>query len=707
MAANAQIQTTHQARAEARDEARETTAGYRTFRLGELTFARDEYFVTVTWPAKGKRQSHTMSVDAFLRAMMRDVAWDFFYGIVNFDDVFGTRNHYGTVDLFAGRYNEAIHGAGLSYVETFDSAIAMARFKEILADWTNEGFDPFAAPAEAGHAVRREERRQPGGAIDRFASPPSAWSALPGDAPLRTDAQRLPGQPHVRRRRPGRARGARRAGLRGRGARVQPVRLSVPLRRDLEPVGGLGRAARSLYCPTTEEYILPIIHGNDRVEWFVQLSDEITWDVDDRETGRPRARLTMKAGDVAAMPADIRHQGFSPKRSMLLVWENATADLPSATSAGSSRPGRSSSAGRAEASFVPEAASIQNRLFIDGEFVDGLGRRVASTVHQPARRHRSSPRWPRRARTTSTAPSTRRARHSPPGSRMAAAERGRLLLKLADAIEAHADELAQLESLDTGHPLRDTRVLDVPRTAVTFRYFGGMADKLEGTVVPVEPGFLNYVAARAGRRGRADRPVELPADVHQLEAGPRAGRRQHRRCSSRRADAAVQPAGRRADPRGRLPARRGQHRARLRATAGQHLAEHPGVDKIAFTGSTATGGGSCRPSAGNLKRVQLELGGKGANIVFDDAVAAGGGQRLRLRHLPQPGPGLHRRLAAAAARDDRRRVPRRRSSRSRARIRLGDPLDPGTEMGPLTSAQHRDRVLGLREDRRRAGRARS
>ena len=84
----------------------------------------------------------------------------------------------------------------------------------------------------------------------------------------------------------------------------------------------------SLFCPTTEEYILPIIHGNDRVEWFIQLSDEITWEVGDRETGRPRARITMKAGDVAAMPADIRHQGYSPKRSMLLVWENADSTLP-------------------------------------------------------------------------------------------------------------------------------------------------------------------------------------------------------------------------------------------------------------------------------------------------------------------------------------------------------------------------------------------
>jgi hypothetical protein len=84
----------------------------------------------------------------------------------------------------------------------------------------------------------------------------------------------------------------------------------------------------SLYCPTTEEYILPIIHGNDRVEWFVQMSDQIIWDVQDRDTGAVRAKVTMKAGDVAAMPGDIRHQGYSPKRSMLLVWENASPELP-------------------------------------------------------------------------------------------------------------------------------------------------------------------------------------------------------------------------------------------------------------------------------------------------------------------------------------------------------------------------------------------
>ena len=76
----------------------------------------------------------------------------------------------------------------------------------------------------------------------------------------------------------------------------------------------------------------------------------------------------------------------------------------------------------------------------------------------------------------------------PKWSALSAADRGKMLLKLADLIESRAEEIATLESLDTGHPMRDTMRLDVPRTAMTFRYFGGMADKFEGTVIPVDQG---------------------------------------------------------------------------------------------------------------------------------------------------------------------------------------------------------------------------
>ncbi len=92
------------------------------------------------------------------------------------------------------------------------------------------------------------------------------------------------------------------------------------------------------YCPTSEEHILSIDHGNDRVEWFNQHSDEITWRVGDQESGALRAVVTMKAGDVACMPADIRHKEFAPKRSMLLVSENLTPGLEKRYAGGELQP---------------------------------------------------------------------------------------------------------------------------------------------------------------------------------------------------------------------------------------------------------------------------------------------------------------------------------------------------------------------------------
>src|SRR5215469_14158227 len=134
---------------------------------------------------------------------------------------------------------------------------------------------------------------------------------------------------------------------------------------------------------------------------------------------------------------------------------------------------------------------FQTRLFIGGEFVDAVegGRIEVLNPHDNSRLAEVA-----EARAADIDRAVADASKAFPAWRAtAAADRGRLLLKLADAIEAHAAELAEIESLDTGHPIRDSRGLDVPRTAATFRYFGGMADKFQGSVVPVEPGFLDYV----------------------------------------------------------------------------------------------------------------------------------------------------------------------------------------------------------------------
>jgi hypothetical protein len=126
--------------------------GYRSFTLGSFGFTRDEYFAHVTWP-KGH---HMLPVDAFLRALQRDIAWGFFYGTVNFDAVVGTVNHYGSVDLFAGRFNEHYRKAGLDHNERFTTVMIQRVFEAILEDWTNAAFDPFASPAETGSAFGPE-----------------------------------------------------------------------------------------------------------------------------------------------------------------------------------------------------------------------------------------------------------------------------------------------------------------------------------------------------------------------------------------------------------------------------------------------------------------------------------------------------------------------------------------------------------------------
>jgi len=241
-------------------------------------------------------------------------------------------NHYGTVDLFAGRYNDAFRKAELDHVETIDTAIIRETFKAILADWTNAGFDPFASPEETGSAFGPKSGDNIA-AITRHRVTAERMVSLPGDEGLRNDENGHPvnrmfadvtqDEPDVHAE-PGFER------------EIGSFNLFAYLSRS--PVtwnpSVVSVCRESLYCPTTEEYILPIIHGNDRAEWFVQLSDEIIWDVEDRDTGRKRAKVIMKAGDVAAMPSDIRHQGYSPKRSMLLVWENASPKIPELISSG-------------------------------------------------------------------------------------------------------------------------------------------------------------------------------------------------------------------------------------------------------------------------------------------------------------------------------------------------------------------------------------
>ncbi|WP_339707994.1 aldehyde dehydrogenase family protein [uncultured Sphingosinicella sp.] len=333
---------------------------------------------------------------------------------------------------------------------------------------------------------------------------------------------------------------------------------------------------------------------------------------------------------------------------------------------------------------------MQTRLFINGEFVDALSG-ASIPVRNPFDNSLICEVAGAEAADVDRAVAAARA--ALPGWRaMDAADRGLLLLRLADAIEGNADELAELEARDTGHPLRDTRNLDVPRTVRCYRYFGGMADKFEGFVPPVYPGFLNYVEREpVGIVGQIV-PWNFPLMFTAWKLAPAlaAGNcvimkpAELTPLSSLRIAELVRDVG---FPPGVVNILPGYGH-----TAGARLADHPEIGKLSFTGSTETGRNIVRMSAGNLKKLQLELGGKGANIVFEDAniTAAVNGAAWAIFHNQGQACIAGSRLILQEAIADEfleRFIGLARS------IRLGDPLDPLTEMGPLTSKEHQQRVL--------------
>jgi aldehyde dehydrogenase (NAD+) len=343
---------------------------------------------------------------------------------------------------------------------------------------------------------------------------------------------------------------------------------------------------------------------------------------------------------------------------------------------------------------------LQTKLFIGGEFVDALDGATMDVVNPFDGSVLAKVAEAKAADVDRAVDAAAKA--FPAWRATPAMQRGRLLGKLADAIEAHAEELAQIESLDTGHPIRDTRGLDVPRTAVTFRYFAGMADKFQGSVVPVEAGFLNYVLREpVGVVGQIV-PWNFPLMFTSWKMGPAlaAGNTVVLKPAEITPLSTLRVAELMAEvgfPPGVVNIVPGYG-----ATAGQHLAEHPRVQKIAFTGSTAVGRRIVQASAGNLKRVQLELGGKGANIVFDDAnpIAAINGSAFAIFHNQGQACIAGSRLLLQQGIADRFLDGFLQLARS---IRIGNPLDAATELGPLTSQKQQQSVLSYCDIARQQG----
>jgi aldehyde dehydrogenase (NAD+) len=273
-----------------------------------------------------------------------------------------------------------------------------------------------------------------------------------------------------------------------------------------------------------------------------------------------------------------------------------------------------------------------------------------------------------------------------------AAERGRILQRAASLLEKYQEELVEIESLDAGKPLAAVRRQDMAAVIDTVRYYAGWCDKITGQVIPARPDALTYTVREPVGVVAAIVPWNFPLMIGMWKIAPALA------CGC---TVVVKPAEltplsmlRVAEifleaglPPGALNVVCGKG-----SVVGEALVQHTGVDKVTFTGSPKVGRGIMQGAAGNFKKVTLELGGKSANVIFADANldravrAASSGIFFNAGQVCSAGSRV---LVERAVYDD---VVQRLAELARA-IRVGDPTDPKTTMGPVISAGQMRTVL--------------
>jgi len=287
--------------------------------------------------------------------------------------------------------------------------------------------------------------------------------------------------------------------------------------------------------------------------------------------------------------------------------------------------------------------------------------------------------------------SSRAAFEGPWGS-LKASERGQLLLKLADLIRRDADELVQLESLDSGKPVSAIQRQDLPAVLDTLTYYAGMADKINGQVIPTGQNQLTYTVREPIGVVAAIVPWNFPLMIGMWKIAPALA------CGCTVVLKPAEITSLTALKIGELALEAGLPPGTLNVvpgsgrTAGQALVDHPDVDKVSFTGSPAVGRQILQGASGNLKRVTLELGGKSANIIFPDADvdkavrAAGSGIFFNTGQVCSAGSRI---LVHESIHDE---VVEKLTARAES-MRLGDPRDESTSMGPVVSEVQMERIL--------------
>lgn len=288
----------------------------------------------------------------------------------------------------------------------------------------------------------------------------------------------------------------------------------------------------------------------------------------------------------------------------------------------------------------------------------------------------------------------RKAYESGPWAKMNASDRGRLMHKLADAIEANTDELAALESLDNGKPIADSLAADLPLTIKCYRYYAGWADKIQGKTIPIDGPYFCYTRHEpVGVVGQII-PWNFPLLMQAWKWGPALAcgntvvlkPAEQTPLTALRVAKLAQEVG---FPDGVVNVVPGYG-----PTAGAALASHMDVDKLAFTGETSTGKIVMTAAAqSNLKRVSLELGGKSPNVVFADAdldAAVEGAYFGLFFNQGQCCVAGSRLFVEEKVYD---RFVEKMLAKTRSR-KVGDPFDPATEQGPQVSQEQFDRVMG-------------
>ena len=342
------------------------------------------------------------------------------------------------------------------------------------------------------------------------------------------------------------------------------------------------------------------------------------------------------------------------------------------------------------------------KLFINGRWVDSVSGKAFDTLNPATEKVITSVAEGDSADIDLAVAAAREAFENGPWKKTDARDRGRILLKIAGLIERNKDELALLDTLDNGKPINETTKADIPLVIDCFLYYAGWADKIHGETIPVRGDFFNYTLREpVGVVGQII-PWNFPLLMAAWKIAPALAcgntivlkPAEQTPLSALRLGEICQEAGL---PDGVLNIVTGYG-----PTAGAALAEHMDVDKIAFTGGSATGRIIMQAASKNLKRISLELGGKSPNIVFadsdiDSAVdGAMTGIFFNQGEVCCAGSRLFIEKSIHEEFIDK-------LSNKAANMRVGNPEDTGTQMGAQVSKEQFDKILGYIETGKQEG----